>query len=120
MKGIGAMTLAERLLAGSVLDANGCRLWQKAKTPFGYGEIRYKGKKIQTHRAAWIAFKGPIPPGKWVLHKCDVPACIHEDHLFLGTHFDNMRDAALKGRMRSLFKNNWRQLKEAGKVWRSS
>lgn len=43
-------------------------------------------------------FVGPIPKGMFVLHKCDVRACVKPDHLFIGTKKDNTRDMMSKGR----------------------
>lgn len=43
-------------------------------------------------------FKGGIPKGLWVLHKCDTPACVNPDHLFFGDRRDNMIDAIKKKR----------------------
>lgn len=76
-----------------------CLIWiRKSKNAFGYGIVIYKGKYIGAHRAAWIAWRGEIPKGLFVLHKCDVPECCSPDHLFLGTQRENIHDRMRKGR----------------------
>ena len=52
----------------------------------------------RAHRFAWYEANGPIPDGLLVLHKCDNPPCINVEHLFLGTHADNVADMVAKGR----------------------
>jgi hypothetical protein len=80
---------------------SGCWLWSGAAKELGYGVIglgrRHEGT-AKTHRVAWQLYRGPIPAGMNVLHKCDVPACCNPDHLFLGTLKDNSQDCARKGR----------------------
>lgn len=77
---------------------SGCWLWLGAVTKFGYGKITVDGNHTTAHRWSWTLRRGPIPDGLHVLHKCDVPACVNPDHLFLGTALDNDQDKRRKGR----------------------
>jgi hypothetical protein len=77
-----------------------CWLWTGAKrpAPFDYGIIG-KGRGWRaTHRISWEIHNGAIPVGMCVLHRCDTPACVRPDHLFLGTDADNAADRKIKGR----------------------
>jgi hypothetical protein len=78
----------------------GCLLWVAATNPKGYGIFSIAGKLYMAHRLSWEHYKGPIPPGLFVLHNCptvDTPSCINPYHLYLGTHQDNMLDKINKG-----------------------
>lgn len=77
-----------------------CWEWRGRTNPrrFGYGVVSVYRTMVAAHRVAWMVDRGPIPEGLWVLHRCDNPVCVRPDHLFLGTHHDNMADMRRKGR----------------------
>lgn len=73
------------------------------KTAEGYGRIRYLGTMQLHHRVIYCLSNGielRSIAGLEVMHTCDVPGCINPEHLLLGTHADNMADAANKGRLK--------------------
>ena len=75
-----------------------CWVWNGYCNPDGYGQRKINGTTVRMHRASYEVFIGAIPEGMHVLHKCDNPSCINPQHLFLGTHSDNMQDMWNKGR----------------------
>lgn len=100
----GSRGIPERVRFWSFVDnpAAGCWEWTGGTTQFGYGAFRKDGRiQVNAHRYAWELTYGPVPVGLYVLHRCDNPKCLRPDHLFLGTHLENMADARAKGRTRN-------------------
>jgi hypothetical protein len=79
-------------------DSPGCWEWPGTRNWYGYGQLQIDGRTLRAHRVSWERHVGPIPPGLFVLHRCDNPPCVRPDHLFLGTQADNMADKMRKGR----------------------
>lgn len=80
------------------VDDAGCFIWDGASN--GSRGTFTLGKVINAHKAAWILYRGEIPFGKLILHKCNVSICVNPDHLYLGTAADNTRDMLMADRGR--------------------
>jgi len=98
-----------------VQKSDDCWLWQGGSWDRkGYGRYRVmtdgqgRQREFRAHRIAWELANGPVPPGLSVLHRCDNPACVRPDHLWLGSAADNARDAQEKGRIATKANGRWR------------
>lgn len=89
----------QKVLGGATSrSVDGCWLWLAAVDKDGYGTFRLNGRKQRANRASYILFVGPIPDQKIVCHFCDNPQCVNPDHLWIGSHADNIRDRDDKNR----------------------
>ena len=82
-------------------DLGPCWLWLGAKMPDGRGQFHYEGRTEYAATVAYILTFGPLPEDRpWTLHRCDGGrlCCVRPDHLFAGTHAENMSDMVAKGR----------------------
>ena len=74
-----------------------CWPWRGARNREGYGFLKVNKRIYLAHRVAFFVDHGhwPIP---CACHHCDTPSCCNPNHLFAGSHGDNARDRASKGR----------------------
>lgn len=75
-----------------------CWWWKGSLNTWGYGRAAFGGKNYGAHRVSWMMFRGNIPDGLCVLHKCHHPACVNPDHLYLGTVKTNNDEKEALGR----------------------
>ena len=92
-------TTGARLLRHVQFEQNsGCWLWGAGTNHRGYGTFHFGSRNTLTHRVSFAWFISDVPDKLHVLHRCDTPACINPQHLFLGDDTANCRDCAAKGR----------------------
>ena len=93
----------ERLLHyRHVNPETGCWEWTGALNNRGYGVMTLGGVVLLAHRVAahlWLGFDQDSP--LFICHHCDNRKCIKPEHLFPGTHSENILDAVRKGRVKS-------------------
>lgn len=82
-------------------DKNACWIWIGTIQTCGYGAIYINQKNTKAHRYSYEYFKGKIPKGKIIMHRCDVKICVNPKHLMIGTHLENAQDRNNKGRNNS-------------------
>lgn len=75
-----------------------CWIWEGAKKPSGYGNIRRNKKYTTAHRVAWEITFGQIPNDMQIQHSCDNRSCCNPSHLMLGTVMSNYIDMVKKNR----------------------
>lgn len=102
--------------------ANECWLWTACTIRGNYGLNKKIFGEFVASRISYMLYKGRIPKGLFVLHKCDTPNCVNPNHLFLGTQADNMKDMVEKGRSLTGEKNPLAKLTEESilemrKIW---
>lgn len=87
-------SLAERIIANSFHELDGCWTWLGARLASGYGRINLSlpaGGTIATlaHRASWQAFRRGEHQDRDIHHKCRNRACVNPAHLQLLSHREN-------------------------------
>jgi hypothetical protein len=88
-------------------------MWRGHQGGNGYGKFTVRGRTMNAARATYLLFYGfnSLDGGREACHTCDTPLCVRPDHLFAGTHAENMRDGVRKGRFANRLKPEyWRGL----------
>lgn len=83
---------------GPIILDTPCWIWTAYTFSKGYGQFWNGSRIMLAHRYSWELHYGTLPKNLFICHKCDNPPCVNPEHLFLGTHQDNMDDMIAKNR----------------------
>lgn len=84
----------------------GCWIWTASVDTDGYGYFQLNGVARKAHRVAYEFYVGIIPMGLIVCHKCNIPACVNPEHLYLGSFSDNAMDRVAAGKDHNALKTH--------------
>lgn len=87
------------------ITESGCWIWTGSLNCANYGQfhdndchLSAQRGQVLAHRWALNHFNGPIAKDAHVCHRCDVTECVNPDHLYAGSHQQNMADLWTRGR----------------------
>lgn len=91
------MTNQQRFESKFKIEPFGHWLWTAGKTGSGHGSFKVNGKNYGAHVYSMYLYNNfdlDSNTHSHVLHKpeCNNKLCVNPDHLYIGTHQENMRD----------------------------
>ena len=81
-----------------VKDENDCWLWIGGQSK-GYGTFWVTSRNYGAHVISFRIANPNINIVGEILHTCDNKICVNPKHLTIGSHSQNMKDAALRGQI---------------------
>jgi hypothetical protein len=75
-----------------------CWEWLGGKHSSGYGGFYYNKRMGYAHRYSYILNNGGIEKDMFITHSCDNRSCVNPNHLYQGSHKDNMKEMSERGR----------------------
>lgn len=83
----------------NIVKTRHCWGWMGTLNAHGYGVFALNGKQVLSHRWFYQQTHGvTLSPDQFCCHSCDNRTCVRPDHIFVGSHEDNMADMRSKDR----------------------